>query len=322
MAHDEDEGHGLGPVIWLTVACIVGALVLFAFIFQKNTTLFFITLNEKYITLFENAFFVKLRFFAGIITVTMAGFATWLFLRLLEMEKEHEDHVYHATDHTPHTHENEHIPHQVSSPVVPEPTLGVSEKDTHEEDSHITTTEVREAPSLDELAKIPEMHHINTQEPLPGSIPASQISVMPRDAQGINHQVKTAPPPARIFPDKLPGESGVRGVQIGEEHPGRHQWQSVLRLATSANESDWRLAIIEADVILDMMTYIQGFQGETLGERLKNADPGFFKNVDFARKAHYVRNQIAHQPDIKFTPREINQTIRMYEAAFNEFKYI
>lgn len=321
MAHDEDEGHGLGPVIWLTVACIIGALILVAFIFQKDTTLFFINLNEKFNALFENELFVRLRFFAGVITVLLTGFATWLFFKLLEMEKEHENHVYHATDHVEHTHESEnHVSHTETHTVTVE--------EYHEEppieQEIVDTKEMRSAPSLDELPKIPEMHRIDTSmvdQPV-NTNTGVHASVMPKDPHAITPQMKTAPPPAKIFRDRLPGESGVRGVQIGEEHPGRHQWQSVLRLATSPNESDWRLAIIEADVILDMMTYIQGFQGDTLGERLKNADPGFFKNVDFAKKAHYVRNQIAHQPDIKFTPREINQTIRMYEAAFNEFKYI
>lgn len=322
MSHDEDEGHGLGPVIWLTVACIVGALILVAFIFQKDTTAFFVALNFKYKALFENDLFIRLRFFAGIITVALTGLATWLFFKLLEMEKEHEDHVYHATDHVEHTHESEnHISH-TEHPVVQ---IEQPHENIHTEAEAIDTQKIREAPSLDDLPKTPEMHHVDTQEAvqqMEQSVRSAHASVMPKDPNGIAPQIKTAPPPAKIFRDKLPGESVVRGVQIGEEHPGRHQWQSVLRHATSPNESDWRLAIIEADVILDMMTYIQGFPGDTLGERLKNADPGFFKNVDFAKKAHYVRNQIAHQPDIKFTPREITQTIRMYEAAFNEFKYI
>ncbi len=325
--HGEDEGHGLGPIIWLTVACIVGALILVALIFQKDTTSFFIALNDRFNSLFENDLFIRLRFFAGIITVALTGFATWLFFKLLEMEKEHENHVYHATDHNDqaHTHERDlHTTYVETHSINAQDThqeVSDEERIAHEERTHVDVKEMRSAPSLDELSKMPETHHINTKE-VNTPIPGSHMSVMPRDPNAINSQVKTAPPPAKIFQDRLPGESGVRGVQIGEEHPGRHQWQSVLRHATSPNESDWRLAIIEADVILDMMTYIQGFQGETLGERLKNADPGFFKNVDFARKAHWMRNQIAHQPDIKFTPREINQAIRMYEAAFNEFKYI
>jgi hypothetical protein len=266
-----DEGHGLWPVVGVILLCILVVLVLIALAFQKDTTTFFLKLNDIYTNFFENPTFIKLRFVFGILTVALAGLATWLFFRLLEMEKEHEDHVYHHTDHIEHTHESAHTGEHV------QPQIPVAE------------------------------HHAEESIPIQESEP----------------RVKTAPPPTSMYKQGLPGESGVRGVQKGEgERAGHYQWQSVLRLATSQNPSDWKLAIIEADVILDMMTYIQGFQGDTLGERLKNADPGSFKNLDFAKKAHWTRNQIAHDPTVQFTPRDINQAIRMYEAALNEFKYI
>ncbi len=316
MSHDaHDEDAGIGPVIWVVVACIVGALLLVVLALPRATTNFFLALNDSFLGIFESSLFLQLRFVAGIITVALTGFATWLFFKLLEMEKEHENHVYHHTDHT---HESEHH------------TVHVQEHKTE----HTPKPQKPVAPTEREADEVydamPEAHHVDTQHMeatpnvqanhhMPGVETMQKQSIQEGNTDAY---VKTAPPPPHIFKERLPGESGVRGVQIGEDHPGHFQWQSVLRLATSSNPSDWRLAIIEADVILDMMTYIQGFEGNTLGERLKNADPGFFKNVDFARKAHWVRNQIAHEPNIQFTPREINQAIRMYEAAFNEFKYI
>lgn len=124
-------------------------------------------------------------------------------------------------------------------------------------------------------------------------------------------RVKTAPPPNQL----------VEQTQK-EEKPGLLQWQSVLRLINSNNPSDWKLAIIEADVLLDTLTYMQGFQGETLGERLKNTDVGLFQTIKYARHAHGIRNRIAHTPDMELTPRDATQTIRMYEAVFKEFNYI
>jgi hypothetical protein len=262
MSDAHDEGTGLGPVIWVIVFCIVGALVLVGLFFPGDTTTLFLGINDRINEFFEGPFFTAAKFISGMLIVGLGAFATWLFFRLLEIEKEHEEHVYHhASGHHLHT---EHA----SAHYEPAP----QEKPLH--------TEVH-------------------------SVPMNQA------------QVKTAPPPAR-----LPGESGIRGSQVGEEHPGHFQWQSVLRLATSNNPSDWKLAIIEADVILDMMTYMQGFPGATLGERLQNADPGSFKSLKYAKQAHYMRNQIAHEGNIELTPRDVNQTIRMYEAAFDEFKYI
>lgn len=129
----------------------------------------------------------------------------------------------------------------------------------------------------------------------------------------VHHEprVKTAPPPNTLVVE-----------QHTQEKPGVTQWQSVLRLANSQNPSDWKLAIIEADVLLDTLTYMQGFPGETLGERLKNTDIGLFQTIKYARHAHGLRNRIAHTPDMELTPRDASQTIRMYEAVFKEFNYI
>ncbi len=265
-AAHHDEGHGFWPVIGVVVLCIFAVFVFIALAFPQDITRVFLTVNEKVSALFESEVFLRLRFIFGILTVGLAGLGTWLFFRLLEMEKEHEDHVYHHAEHAAHNHESAH-------------------------DGH---------------APVQTQAHASAQ-----SQPIDQA------------HSKTAPPPVSLYHETPSDSPSIHGQQSdGKEHAGHYQWQSVLRLATSPNPSDWKLAIIEADVILDMMTYIQGFEGDTLGERLKNADPGFFKNLKYAKQAHYMRNQIAHEANFALTPRDVNQTIRMYEAALNEFKYI
>jgi hypothetical protein len=268
MSASENEGTGFGPILWTVELSIVGVLVLIALFLPKDTTVFFIQVDQQIRDFLDSPFLITAKFISGLLIVGLASFATWLFFMLLEMEKEHEEHVYH---HAEHLHADHHTQAQVSQPKT-----------------------------------------ANDQQ-----IKQEKIQNDSKHDLDVHTQSKTAPPPNR-----LPGESGVRGAQEGTEHPGHYQWQSVLRLATSNNPSDWKLAIIEADVILDMMTYMQGFPGATLGERLKNADPGYFKTLKYAKQAHHMRNQIAHEGDLQLTPRDVNQTIRMYEAVFDEYKYI
>lgn len=113
---------------------------------------------------------------------------------------------------------------------------------------------------------------------------------------------------------------------IGKEPEGtrtNEKWQSVLTHGNSANASDWRLAIIEADTILDEMLKKMGYQGENLGERLKNVEPADFNTLDSAWEAHKVRNRIAHEgSDFKLTREDANKVLGMYEEVFKEFKYI
>jgi hypothetical protein len=104
---------------------------------------------------------------------------------------------------------------------------------------------------------------------------------------------------------------------------GTYKWQMVIKHSSSSNPSDWKLAIIEADTILDALVENSGFPGSTLGERLKNADPGVFRSLEWAKEAHGVRNKIAHQGSgFRIDAREAKRVIQLYEEVFKEFEYI
>ncbi len=101
------------------------------------------------------------------------------------------------------------------------------------------------------------------------------------------------------------------------------KWESVLSHGNSANPSDWRLAIIEADTILDEMLKTLGYMGENLGERLKAVDPANFNTIDDAWEAHKVRNKIAHEgSDFQLGRDDARKVLGMYEKVFKEFDYI
>lgn len=104
---------------------------------------------------------------------------------------------------------------------------------------------------------------------------------------------------------------------------GNKKWTMVIDFITSSSPSDWRIAIIEADNLLDELTKDLDLQGETLGERLKNAPESHFKTLDNAWRAHKVRNKIAHEGteyEISYT--EAKKTVELYESVFREFDYI
>lgn len=101
------------------------------------------------------------------------------------------------------------------------------------------------------------------------------------------------------------------------------RWEKVVEHVRSENPSDWRLAIIEADIILDELLTKIGYQGETLGEKLKQVTKGDVKSIDQAWEAHKIRNQIAHEGgDFILTQRETKRVVDMYTAVFSELKYI
>lgn len=100
------------------------------------------------------------------------------------------------------------------------------------------------------------------------------------------------------------------------------RWQEIKEHSLGANPSDWRVAVLEADVMLESALMAKGYQGETLAEMLKNAEPYRLKNMDKAWEAHRTRNRIAHQPDKEITKLETDRALANYEAILKELGFI
>jgi hypothetical protein len=94
----------------------------------------------------------------------------------------------------------------------------------------------------------------------------------------------------------------------------------VLAHTASSNPNDWKLAIIEADIILDDILKQQGYVGSSLGERLKSIGTGELNSLNDAWEAHKIRNRIAHDgADFVLTQRLAEETINRYRRVFTEF---
>jgi ribosomal protein L14E/L6E/L27E len=102
------------------------------------------------------------------------------------------------------------------------------------------------------------------------------------------------------------------------------KWTRVLNHINSQNESDWKLAIIECDVILEEMLDKIGYHhGETLSDKLKSVEKSDFSTIDKAWEAHRVRNAVAHEgSEFQINEREARRVVSMYEEVFKEFKFI
>jgi len=96
--------------------------------------------------------------------------------------------------------------------------------------------------------------------------------------------------------------------------------ESVIAHSSSENPNDWKLSIIEADIILDEVLKQQGYAWNSLGERLKSISPNQLASLQDAWEAHKVRNRIAHEgADFVLTKRIAQETITRYQRVFTEF---
>src|SRR3990170_2974914 len=96
------------------------------------------------------------------------------------------------------------------------------------------------------------------------------------------------------------------------------KWQSVLDKASSPTPSDWKLAVIEADTIMDDILKKMRLEGNSFGDRLKQLDRSKLNSIDNLWDAHKIRNLIAHDPNRPVSRQEIDRAIDGYEKALDE----
>ena len=100
-------------------------------------------------------------------------------------------------------------------------------------------------------------------------------------------------------------------------------WGLVLNYLFSQHKSDWKLAIIEADAMLEGLLEQMGFQGDTLGDRLKSANQENFPQLTTAWEVHTIRNKIAHEGlAFELSQHEAKRVIALYEQIFHGYGYI
>lgn len=108
-------------------------------------------------------------------------------------------------------------------------------------------------------------------------------------------------------------ETPAAGPEIFNEN-----WQAILSHLGSLNESEWKLAVIEADKLVNDLLIQKGYQGESMAERLSLIDKNEFKSLDLLWEAHKIRNRIAHKLDFKLEQNEAKKAISYYEEAIKE----
>ncbi len=101
------------------------------------------------------------------------------------------------------------------------------------------------------------------------------------------------------------------------------RWKYILTLIESPNESDWRVAIIEADTLLEESFKERGLVGNTMSELLEEAKANGYPSIQNAWDAHLIRNKIAHDGlEFPLSQVEGRRVIKLYQNVFEELKVI
>ena len=101
------------------------------------------------------------------------------------------------------------------------------------------------------------------------------------------------------------------------------RWKYILTLLESPNESDWRVAIIESDTLLEEAFRERCLVGNTMSELLEEAKMNGYSSIQSAWDAHLVRNKIAHEGlNYPVTQVEVRRVIKLYQNVFEDLQVI
>jgi len=113
-----------------------------------------------------------------------------------------------------------------------------------------------------------------------------------------------------------------RPFVVPPEKIAKARWGEVMRRFEVGMESDWALAVIEADNLVDDILKRIGFSGESMAERMSQLNPSEFPAVSALKEAHRLRNNIAHTPGFKISRADAEKTLRKYERVLKEFEVL
>ena len=97
-------------------------------------------------------------------------------------------------------------------------------------------------------------------------------------------------------------------------------WDVIMEKLKSGLESDYKLAVIEADGVLDEVLKKVGYKGENLEARLKQLSPVHYPDLDKMQEVHRIRNDIVRDPDYQLGLGEAKRALAVYKKILEELE--
>ena len=93
------------------------------------------------------------------------------------------------------------------------------------------------------------------------------------------------------------------------------QWDKIRKRTESGAESDYKLAIIDADDFLNEILDKRGYEGKDFNEVIEKAGGMISPILKDVINAHETRNYIVYNPDFKLSTDQAKKVLETYEAA-------
>lgn len=113
----------------------------------------------------------------------------------------------------------------------------------------------------------------------------------------------------------------VRDVILKTNMPKKRSiraWRHVTGHFARGDENSLKVAVIEADNLLDEALRLAGYRGANLGERLKKITSAELPLINEIWEAHKIRNRLAHESGFRLDRGTAERALEVYQKVFQD----
>lgn len=99
-------------------------------------------------------------------------------------------------------------------------------------------------------------------------------------------------------------------------------WKKIMKRLETGLESEYKLAIIEADVMLEQVLERMGHIEPTIEEKINKVTPSDIPSVNELKVTREIRNDVIHDPDYDLSQEKSKEVLSVYEKAFKELNIL
>jgi|SRR3989344_361148 len=115
--------------------------------------------------------------------------------------------------------------------------------------------------------------------------------------------------------DTVPQETETQRV-------ARERWVNIQKDLAKSEHKDYKLAIIEADGLVDYVLKAYGYQGETMSDRIRAVRHQDVPSLEHLWDAHKIRNEAVHNPAYVVYPEQGARALNAYEQVLRELEVL
>ncbi len=100
------------------------------------------------------------------------------------------------------------------------------------------------------------------------------------------------------------------------------EWDRIIKQMREGGDSEKKLAIIEADDMVNEMLEKMGYKDEKLEAKLESVNKNIIPNVEDLKKIHKRKRDIVYDPGYIISEEEAEEIMSVYEKTFKDIQFL